>query len=379
MATYSSTPEQNTSLNNVGRPSEARFLFVDGLRGIAALIVVIYHFQEAIQETSTSWTWGWIEILFSYGYLGVDIFFVLSGFVISYSIRNGNFNAKYLVKFGARRSIRLDPAYYCTIFLELALIYLGLYLFSDLDTNIPDIPTILSHFIYAQDLLGFENIVSVFWTLCYEFQFYIFLVGSLVLAQQLNLGQYRLNLVFFLSTFIFFYSVLIFFGPLENPIRGLFIDRWWQFFAGCLLTLHIFGRLPSWHFPAALIAILAASILDLEGGIDNGLITVTTCLAIYIASLKNKMHVLLSNDWAQLMGKLSYSIYLLHAVIGWRFIKFLHHINGADFSPIQAWFVFALGILISIVSAFFMYKIIEFPSHRLSKTISLPAAGKRHF
>jgi peptidoglycan/LPS O-acetylase OafA/YrhL len=69
-----------------------------------------------------------------------------------------------------------------TILLEITLIHVGLTFFPSLGTPIPDLLTIISHLFYAQDLLGYGKIVSIFWTLCYEFQFYIVLVGLLVLT-----------------------------------------------------------------------------------------------------------------------------------------------------------------------------------------------------
>ena len=87
-----------------------RFLFVDGLRAIAALAVVLFHFLGAVHETAVDWIWPVFDNLLSYGHLGVDIFFVLSGFVLPFSIRNTGqtLGFLFLFRFGVRRSIRLD-------------------------------------------------------------------------------------------------------------------------------------------------------------------------------------------------------------------------------------------------------------------------------
>ena len=169
------------------RSLKQRFLFVDGLRGIAAMLVVLGHFRGAVNETAVSeWIWSPIETFFSYGYLGVDIFFVISGFVISYSVRNADHTPGFLFRFGLRRSIRLDPPYWLTIFLELILIKLGLLIFPHLDSSFPSLEKILAHFIYMQNLLGYGNILAVFWTLCYEVQFYLVFVSFLVLLRNLR-------------------------------------------------------------------------------------------------------------------------------------------------------------------------------------------------
>ena len=91
------------------RMKKQRFLFVDGLRGFAALAVVLFHLLIAVNQTAGDWIWPVFEKLFSYGHLGVDMFFVISGFVIRLSVRNAEHTLGYLFRFAVRRSIRLDP------------------------------------------------------------------------------------------------------------------------------------------------------------------------------------------------------------------------------------------------------------------------------
>ncbi len=367
------------SSKTASRPA-IRFSFIDGLRAYAALAVVLFHFHGAVSQTSGAWAWHWVERLFSYGYLGVDVFFVLSGFVISYSIRNGNFSLAYLGRFGLRRSVRLDPAYWVTILLEIVLIYVGLYFFTELATPIPDIPTIISHLFYAQDLFGYGNIVAIFWTLCFEFQFYIVLVSMLVLAnaaRRLVSRNQSVDAALALAgVAAYVWSLAIFFGPIDTPLSGLFISRWWQFFLGCLLTLHVLGKAPAWWFFSAIAALIIAITLDVNSGADNGLATLIVVGAIYAAARTEGMDNWLSSAFPQYLGTLSYSIYLIHAVIGWRFIKLLHKLNGEDFTPWQAWAALVVGVSVSLFSAWAMHKLIEAPSHRLSKKIHLPSRDK---
>lgn len=281
-----------------------------------------------------------------------------------------------LARFGFRRSIRLDPAYWMTLLIEIMLIYFGLALFPSLDTPIPDLPTIISHLFYAQDLLGYGNIVSIFWTLCYEFQFYIVLVVALVFATFVgNLFQRPIITKFIIAiggTTAFIWSLAIFFGSTANPLPGLFINRWWQFFLGCLLTIHILKIAPRLCFFSGVIALLIAILLDTNSGIDNGLATLLIVSVVYAAAKTKGMEKWLASSLPQFLGKLSYSIYLLHAVIGWRFIKLLHELNGAEFSPWQAWLALIAGVAVSIISAWIMHWLIEAPSHRFSRTIKLP-------
>src|SRR5438477_5151495 len=144
-----------------------RLKTVDGLRGIAALAVVFYHLNLAARLSYGHWTPAWVDWLLHQGFLGVDVFFVLSGFVIPYSVRSGTFTLGFLGSFVIRRSIRLDPPYWVAIFLETGLIWLSLRGGAS-DASLPSATQLLAHFFYLQNLFEFGDIVPIFWTLCYE-------------------------------------------------------------------------------------------------------------------------------------------------------------------------------------------------------------------
>lgn len=351
-----------------------RFLFVDGLRGLAALSVVLFHFLDAVNQTAQPWIWPALERLFSYGYLGVDVFFVISGFVIPFSVRNAEPTPGFLLRFGVRRSIRLDPPYWFTILLELCAIKLGLMLFPALGTPFPSLEQILTHFVYAQEILGHGSIVAIFWTLCYEVQFYLVFVGALVMARSLA-GSAGPRVASVLMTGLgaaaFLLSVTIFFTPVDTPLHGLFIDRWYQFFLGYLAMRCYLEQRISPGFIAASVLILAGSLAYLESAADNGLSALCIAWLLVAAARRHKMSVWLARPVSQFMGRISYSLYLVHPVIGWRLIKLLHELNGAPFTAAQAWLALAAGVAASVASAWLMYRLIEAPSLRICHEIRL--------
>ena len=102
---------------SAGAPATPRFRFLDGLRGIAALSVLIHHaFHGSEFKTALTGLLGHgVERFTSVCDRGVQIFFVLSGFVIAYSIREMNVSPRNALNFILRRQIRLDPAFWLVL------------------------------------------------------------------------------------------------------------------------------------------------------------------------------------------------------------------------------------------------------------------------
>jgi len=168
-------------------PTSSRFTYIDALRGLAALAVAAYHFYHsaglmAVYDASLP---RFITAPLSRGYLGVQIFFVLSGFVIAYSQRDTFVTLRYLGNFALRRSLRLDPPYWAAIFAVIVLNWLAYRLHFEGLEPMPSIPVVLANMIYIHDLLGVQKILSVSWTLCIEVQFYLILTVVVGLVQRM--------------------------------------------------------------------------------------------------------------------------------------------------------------------------------------------------
>ena len=81
--------------------AKPHYLILDGLRGIAAILVVFFHLFEAHSS-------GHLDQVINHGYLAVDFFFVLSGFVVGYAY-DDRWNKMTIGAFFKRRLIRLQP------------------------------------------------------------------------------------------------------------------------------------------------------------------------------------------------------------------------------------------------------------------------------
>src|SRR5438067_7660244 len=102
-------------------------LALDGLRGIAILLVVVCHFVSNLHIAADGWAWPLVAIAHA-GWTGVDLFFVLSGFLITGILIDARGSDSYFKAFYARRALRIVPAYYgflFAIFVVLPFLHLG--------------------------------------------------------------------------------------------------------------------------------------------------------------------------------------------------------------------------------------------------------------
>lgn len=102
-------------------------LALDGLRGVAILLVIASHFVSNLRISADGWAWPLVAIAHA-GWAGVDLFFVLSGFLITGILVDARGSSRYFKAFYARRVLRIIPVYYgflFAIFVVLPLLHLG--------------------------------------------------------------------------------------------------------------------------------------------------------------------------------------------------------------------------------------------------------------
>ncbi len=323
-----------------------RLLFVDGLRGIAASSVVLYHL---LGRTDAGW-------LAKSGYLGVAVFFVLSGYVITMVVGTNKITLGFLGRFAARRSLRLDPPYWVNIAVVIALMFVAARV--GVEKPFPSASTIFVNLIYLQDLLGVQPLSSVYWTLCLEVQFYLVLI--LLLAT-------RWPITFVCG--LLGWSLLEHANIVSVAAPGLFIHFWFGFAAGALTYWTTAGRFRTCYLYVALAIILVFAIGE------NGawcFVTTMSAAALHVASRLGRMGTWLSGSIMQGLGRISYSLYLFHPIIGWSAQSFaLRYMNQ--------WGALIVGLAASVFSAWIAYLVIEQPAIRLSHWVSLRSAPDPKF
>ncbi len=373
-----------------------RFPLIDSIRGIAALAVAGFHFYGQLDSGNeeSAPLWGRpLHTLLIHGDLGVYVFFALSGFVIACSLHAVRINAGVVGRFALKRSLRLDPAYWITI----AITLLAFTVASDFgrlsSKGLFSIGDVLANMFYMNRLLHCRAVVSVGWTLCLEIQLYLvfILLEWAACAVSGRAVRPSVRLLFFGVPTI--WSLLVFaeIGPLGWT--GVFVPYWFMYFLGVVTWWTLSGVVSArwlWCTVAAS-AMSAVYMASIEAGT-----AIATVLAIYAAARLNRLDNLLSGPVFQYFGRISYSFYLIHALVGNNLVRLLQrvvlHWQGGEFNfgrgfttdhisvnGLWSLLIFMVAMAASVAAAHMLYKIVESPSHRLSRRIRLvpdPAPAK---
>ncbi len=341
------------------------------MRGLAALWVLLFHYFEAGHAKDLERELpGWLTAFFHSGHFGIPIFFVLSGFVIAHSVGNQRVDSRFIGRFMLRRSIRLDPMYWFSIAAVIAVGFM-----SPLPhPPLPSAARLAAHLFYAQGLLGFKQINNVCWTLCLEVQFYlVFCLMLLVIQRFRRSGQDHRSLVG-MAVLSGGVAVLWPLGLVHFAVwAGLFLPQWYSFLAGVFAYWTFQKRLPGYWF-----YLFAGSLLvsPLAYRHFPGLAAIIGLLILF-AGRRGKLAAWLTWRPLQVLGAISYSLYLLHnpatsMIVGLAYTT----------PPTAAWELFWLVLIAASVCAiaYLAWRFIERPSILLSKRFKLessPAASPR--
>ena len=338
---------------------------IDGLRAIAVISVIIYHLNE-------NWLSG--------GFLGVDIFFVISGFLITgiiiTEIQQNSFSLK---QFYTRRIKRIYPAFIIVMAL-VSFIASVIFIYNDfnkLRKTIELAIAFLSNFYLGLtqgyfDLSANENPVLHIWSLAVEEQYYLIFPLILILAYK----KFREIKVLFIITLILFFILLatsfipanFYKEVLHQPnIYYLSNLRFPELLVGSLLAIYhnLSNKVQLSKQVNNILAILSTLLLfsclflmnnniAYIPGVTLILPCIFTALIIHTTSQNNIVKLCLSNKAIVFIGKISYSLYLYH----WIFIAFAYYITGEKQINNQS---IAIVIVLTIIFSVLSYYLIEQP------------------
>ena len=337
---------------------------IDGLRAIAVLTVILYHIEIIVFE----------NIISKSGFIGVDIFIVISGFVITRLFFKKDFSYTIFIE---RRLRRLFPALLFLILITTLISYFFLLPqhFMNLGQSIVANILLISNFLFYYqtdywDYAVFTKPLLHTWTIALEFQFYIFICLIFLI--------FKKNLTKIILTFFFISLILLIFSnkiSFEVNLRELNLNnyfliftRLWEFLMGSIVALILNNKKYEKKFLTkkylsniGLILILFSLVtIETPKNFPNLLtfVPVFGTSLVLLANNKHSSHILLNNSFLVHLGKVSYSLYLWHFPI---LIFFLYNFNF----ELNIWNKILALIIVYFVSLG-SYKYIETPFFRKS-------------
>ncbi|MDY4993096.1 MAG: acyltransferase family protein [Succinivibrio sp.] len=292
---------------------------INGLRAIAVLLVIIFHFLSFNSLTGSS------VFHINGGYVGVDIFFVISGFLMTSIILRGvNNNNFKLLDFWKRRAKRICPA----LFTAVALTYLITFL---LLVNVKDFYefnkeallalTFVSNFRFAFsdgyfDVGSMNKILLHTWSLSVEWQFYLFYPIILLVISKMQRTLIKPVVV---ALFVISLALSLYYS--QDNSYFLLHTRAWELLAGGIVYLFPLNKLQLLSYKKKLLIeilglILIVSILfRTDSKIWSTLVVLPSVLGAMLVIATNNEKSILSNKPMQYLGELSYSLYIYHWIV----------------------------------------------------------------
>jgi peptidoglycan/LPS O-acetylase OafA/YrhL len=286
---------------------------IDGLRFVAILSVVLFHVQGQLSLPGP--TQGWLWYLISHGRRGVELFFAISGFILSYPfataiVRGGR--PPSLSAYFWRRVTRLEPPYVLSILVRLPLLLIVMK---------KPLSLVLGHglasLLYLHSLIfGTMSAVNPpAWSLEVEIQFYCLapFLAALYFGLQPKPLRRGLGLVFILMAGLL--QVTFISGIYEGRLSLSILNYIQYFFAGfvlCDLYITDWERIPQ-HWGWDLVGVTMWSWIFLSADENLHVLLPFATLLAYVSAFKGRGFLaIFRNAWIAVIGGMCYSIYLTH-------------------------------------------------------------------
>lgn len=321
----------------------ARLQLLDISRFVAAFMVIMFHytFNGITNGKISSVTYiPSISDVTRYGYLGVEFFFMISGYVIFISAKKGS-----PLAFAKSRVTRLYPSYWVSLIITscFAIFLGGQHMGVDLKTFIVNLSMLQSYF-------GVKDVDGAYWTLAYELKFYAVIFAFLFFSKTIQIDKVIITWALVID--IFAYS------GIWTP--SIFGDYFSYFIAGALLSLYseyksrnILALVLLSIYPCLKHTLHIAEAISSRVGMElNNDIIKTIIFSFFILFLiqGSKFGRSLHVPYSQTLGALTYPSYLLHAHIGYMLIsKFVDNSNFYITCACVILFIFIVSYAINII------------------------------
>jgi len=322
----------------------SRLDYIDSLRGISAMLVVLSHAFAAATHNSLN---------INLGQLGVFVFFMISGFVIPFSLKRSESPYR---RFLLSRFFRLYPAYWFSIALACGIWFIT-------GEHQPSLKNLAANATMLQMAIGAPNLIGVYWTLFIELIFY----ASCIVLFSLGIldKPKRMIAVFFVLCAASFAIALVrYFTHMKLPVAIPLALSLMYF--GCVWRSAIVEKdLEASFFMRSMLGCLTITALAScylsyswdtslkEGWISSAIGYVISLIAFVIFTTRVKITLALP----VFLGAISYSLYLVHHPI----IELFQFMSKYMFSDI-VWPMMLVAIAAAVVLSTVVYRLIEMPS-----------------
>lgn len=317
------------------------------LRGVAVLMVCFCHFGQPLSKGTF---FPYMFYLFhEYGADGVEVFFVISGFIIPYSLMKGKYALADYFTFLYKRFLRLHPPYLVSLGCTLIIMYFSYKARHEIFPE--NWLSIIKSLIYLHAPM--DN--PPYWTLNVEAQYYFFIGLFYILLIR------RPNMALFLGI-----PLILLLAQTDLSSEVTLLKHIIYFLIG-IVSFYIYSndkyQLRNWLILAALCVfgfiMYSTSAMIVAFG-------AAMFILFYRKPISKKL---------QFPGTISYSIYLIHFPVGVKFINLLLPRINTNYT----WALFIVTLALIIFLAWVFYRLFEEFSERLSKSVSYRAAGTKLF
>ena len=329
----------NVGLQKMGTMGRLESITI--MRGLAAFSVMLFHLGSSGVLVSRS---PELDGMFHYGFVGVPCFFVISGFVIPFSMHQTNYSIRDALPFFVRRLVRLEPCYLVTVAGTFAMLKIAEKAPSFNGQHTAFDPVMLASQVgYVAPWIGQPWLVIPAWTLAIEFQYYVLMLflGHMLFSKRRAL--LAIPLVIAATTFLVFPDQRAVFKYLPCFAVG---------FSAFLLHQGRVGRI-SFGALVSGFSLITAAALDPA----SGLAALASSVAIF-APIKRRVALLSS------LGAISYSLYLVHATVGGRIVSVC-----CRFTDLPGPLILVFAVVGSIVAASVLWYFIEKPTANYARAI----------
>jgi len=300
---------------------------MEGLRGVAVFLVFLVHYSSLIEPWLTNNTLKISSFIYAFGHLGVDLFFILSGYLIYGTIITKQvFDTKKYIK---RRCMRIYPT-----FLVIFLVYVLLSVLFPKESKLPSellplLKYLIQNILLLPGMFDIKPMITVAWSLSYEV-FYYFLIPLLIFSLSMKRWKSVNRIIFWCFVAVFGFVITFMYG---GPVRLL------MFVSGILLyETHKINNIQfKWWgttcFILSLIVFGFRTVIDF----NYHLSLMIVFILFFVFCLNAFSNYSTSARWLifsplRWLGNMSYSYYLIHGLT----LKFLFLILPVFLSSTQS-------------------------------------------